>query len=152
MWETASLPPLDQNFFLVRRAQVAEKEKALQVALLSLNMSTEWHDGAETVAAFIEKTAQRAFAENQEASCLVATHGGRIIGVSLLDCDLEASFHLVSGPWVLMEYRNRGIGSLLLHASLQELAERGVTEARGKTRANGIAARFVYPKFGGVQI
>jgi ribosomal protein S18 acetylase RimI-like enzyme len=49
-----------------------------------------------------------------------------------------------------MEYRNRGIGSRLLHASLEALGGRGVSVASGVTRAKTVAARHVYPKFGGV--
>ena len=44
----------------------------------------------------------------------------------------------------------RSFGSALLHASLQELAQHELVEARGITRGNSIAARFVYSKFGGV--
>ncbi|MBX9742284.1 MAG: GNAT family N-acetyltransferase [Chthoniobacterales bacterium] len=152
VWQTVSIPPVLEGSFFVRRARFEEKEKATQVALLGLKMSTEWYDAVDQVSASIEEASQRAFTQQQEPSCLVVAHGGRIIGVSILDCNEEAASHLASGPWVLTEYRNRGIGSLLLQASLHDLAEQGITEVRGTTRTHGVAARFVYPKFGGVKI
>ena len=93
---------------------------------------------------------RRADAVALVALCLVMPKGSRLIAASLLDPSPEASSHLVSGPAVLMEYRNRGIGSRLLHASLEALRGNGITVASGITRAKTMAARHVYPKFGGV--
>ncbi len=152
VWQTASFStPLILNPpFSVRRARLEEKEKATQVALLSLKMNTEWHDATDVASACIKEAAEAAFFEGSEPSCLVIAHGQRIIGVSILNLHSDAPYHLATGPWVLMEYRNRGLGSALLHASVQELAQHGLTEARGMTRANSITARFVYSKFGGI--
>lgn len=152
VWQTTSIStPLILNPpFSLRYARLEEKEKATQVALLSLKMNTEWHDATDVASTCIKEAAEQAFFEGSEPSCLVIAHGQRIIGVSILNLHSEALYHLASGPWVLMEYRNRGLGSALLYASLQELAQRGLTEARGMTRANSTAARFVYSKFAGV--
>jgi GNAT superfamily N-acetyltransferase len=49
-----------------------------------------------------------------------------------------------------MEYRNRGIGSRLLHASLAALAEAGVTTPFGITRDKTVASKHVFPKYGGI--
>jgi GNAT superfamily N-acetyltransferase len=48
-----------------------------------------------------------------------------------------------------MEYRNRGIGSRLLYASLEALAQAGVTNPTGITRDKTVASKYVFPKFGG---
>ncbi len=152
VWQTASFatPPILKRPFSVRHARLEEKEQATQVALLSLKMNTEWHDATDVTSACIQEAAEAAFSEDSEPPCLVIAHGQRIIGVSILNLHSEAAYHLTSGPWVLMEYRNRGFGSALLHASLHELAQHGLTEARGMTRGNSIASRYVYSKFEGV--
>jgi ribosomal protein S18 acetylase RimI-like enzyme len=51
---------------------------------------------------------------------------------------------------ILHEYRNRGVGSALLAASLAFIRDRDVPVVRGVTRADSTTARFVYPKFSGV--
>jgi GNAT superfamily N-acetyltransferase len=52
---------------------------------------------------------------------------------------------------ILHEYRNRGVGSGLLAASLGFLRDKGLSKVRGVTRANSTVARFVYPKFSSSQ-
>jgi predicted N-acetyltransferase YhbS len=52
---------------------------------------------------------------------LVICHGQRIIGASALSTEMDAENHLLSGPCVLMEYRNRGLGTALLYYSLKQL-------------------------------
>src|SRR6266550_7976742 len=48
------------------------------------------------------------------STCLALRHGARIIGAAELSLDLGADDHLAPGPCILMEYRNRGNGTLLL--------------------------------------
>jgi len=48
-----------------------------------------------------------------------------------------------------MEYRNRGLGTLLLCSALRHLRDGGMTRACERTRESSPAARFLYPKFGG---
>lgn len=147
-WKTpgiGSLPPGGDQFRLAARE---EGDDVLKVILLSLAMDSAWNDSMATAEQYLKEELARIFnAENP--LCLVLPKGNRLIAVSLLDPSPEAPSHLVSGPSVLMEYRNRGIGSRLLHASLGELAERGVAVASGITRARTVAATHVYPKFGG---
>lgn len=150
-WKTtlsADRPTLGSPF-LVRPAAPEEKEMVVQVALLSLKMNTEWHDATTLATTAIHEAKKRAFQDSDAPACLVVAHGQRIIGISMLDIRSEAPYHLLSGPWVLTEYRNRGFGSALLYASLEELARHGLTEVHGITRGNSTSARFVYPKFGG---
>ena len=79
---------------------------------------------------------------------LVLTHGPRIIAASVLNTEVDADSHLVSGPCVLSEYCNRGLGTALLHASLLQLREAGLTKAAAITKENTAAGKFVYRKFG----
>jgi GNAT superfamily N-acetyltransferase len=98
----------------------------------------------------MEDCVKKAF-DTPEPACVVAQHGQRVIGASLLDARPDAPNHLLSGPMILHEYRNRSVGSALLAASLRFLRSRGLHSAKGVTRPGSTVARFVYPKFGGVQ-
>jgi ribosomal protein S18 acetylase RimI-like enzyme len=53
---------------------------------------------------------------------------------------------------ILHEYRNRGLGSALLAATLNFLRAEGLAKVRGVTRANSTPARFIYTKFGSHQV
>ena len=79
--------------------------------------------------------------------CLVLTHGTRIIAASALNVNDDAPSHLISGPCVLSEYRSRGIGTALLHESLEHLKAAGLATAFGVSKENVPASRFIYPKF-----
>jgi N-acetylglutamate synthase-like GNAT family acetyltransferase len=150
-WKTTTLPssPKLDSRLTIRSATAAEQNSVLKVILLALAMNTDWYDMTEEVQALIEAGIKKSFVSDKEPSCFVATHGSRIIATSLLDCSSETTNHVMSGPWIYPEYRNRGVGTALLWSSLQQIAERGITSAFGMTRKNSIAAQFVYPKFGG---
>lgn len=150
-WKTTTLPspPALDLRLAVRNAAAQEQNALLKVSLLALAMNTDWHDATGEVQTLIEAAIKKSFSSHEEPSCLVVAHGSRIIAASVLDYNPETTNHLVTGPWVLSEYRNRGIGTALLWSSLQLLAERGLTSVFGMTRKNSIAAKFVYPKFGG---
>ncbi len=152
-WNITALPaalPLLKEPFSVRRARPEEKEAVRAVALYALKMNTDWHDATEVAADAIERGVDLAFSPDAEPTCFVIAHGARVVGISIVDLNPEAVQQIITGPWVMMEYRNRGFGTALLHASLEELAHRGITQAHGITRKNSVAARFVYPKFGGM--
>lgn len=134
---------------MIRRATREEGEEVLRVLLLSLSMDSAWNDSFAQAERYLSEAVARIF-NDTEPLCLVIPKGNRMIAASLLDPVPEAPSHLLSGPSVLMEYRNRGIGSRLLHASLEALAEAGVTNPAGITRDKTVAAQHVYPKFGGI--
>jgi predicted acetyltransferase len=81
---------------------------------------------------------------------MTVRHGQRIIAASLLNMEADAETNLLSGPCVLAEYRNRGIGSALLQESLHSLAAGGLTVAYGICRDRSPVEKFVYRKFGSV--
>jgi len=148
-WQTDKVGVAPASGDLIRPAAREEAEQVLAVLLLSLSMDSGWNDSFAVVERHLRSEVARIFNE-EDPLCLVMPKGSRLIAASLLDPSAEASSQLLSGPAVLMEYRNRGIGSRLLHASLEALGGRGVSVASGVTRAKTVAARHVYPKFGGV--
>jgi len=147
-WNTSSLGQAPAGSDQIRPATREEGEEVLRVLLLSLSMDSAWNDSFAQAERYLSEAVSRIF-NSTEPLCLVIPKGNRMIAASLLDPLPEASFHLVSGPSVLMEYRNRGIGSRLLHASLAALAEAGVAAPCGITRDKTVASKHVFPKFGG---
>lgn len=148
-WKTAAIGPAPAGTDLIRPATREEGEEVLRVLLLALSMDAAWNDAYARAEQYLREGVSRLF-NAEEPRCLVIPKGNRLIAASLIDPQPEAAVHLLSGPSVLMEYRNRGIGSRLLHASLVALGEAGVSEAHGFTRDKAVSAKHVYPKFGGV--
>lgn len=150
-WQTDKTGSAPAGSDLIRPAAREEADEVLRVLLLSLAMDSGWNDSFAMVERRLKSEVARIFNE-EDPLCLVIPKGTRLIAASLLDPSPEVANHLVSGPSVLMEYRNRGIGSRLLHASLEALGGRGITVASAITRAKTVASRHVYPKFGGVSV
>jgi len=144
-----AIAPASQSSDVIRLALREEGEEVLQTILLSLSMDSAWNDSYAMAEHYLTAAVGRLFNE-QEPLCLVIKKGNRLIAASLLDPDPDSIHQFVSGPMVTMEYRNRGIGTRLLHGSLVALQERGLTTAAGITRERTVAARHVYTKFGSV--
>ena len=85
--------------------------------------------------------------KDNKVQFIVVEHGRRIIAGSGLIKDAESPLHLATGVWVMEEYRCRGLGHFLLHASLKNLADAGLDEAVVVTRSNTAGAKYLYPKF-----
>jgi ribosomal protein S18 acetylase RimI-like enzyme len=94
----------------------------------------------------IEAWLERAFA-SPACTFLALRHGSRIIGASVISTEAEADMHLIPGPCVSMEYRNRGFGTRLLEQALSRLREAGLREAAGVAKENLPVSKFLYPKF-----
>lgn len=133
--------------FVLRTAVREDRDAASRVISSGFSTESGWGDISKGCVQQVRKLADEAF-EQEEPPCVVIQHGARIIGVSVLATDASAANHLVTGPCILHEYRSRGLGSQLLHASLEFLKDQGLPHASGLTRAQTVAARFVYPKFG----
>jgi predicted N-acetyltransferase YhbS len=112
-------------------------------------MDSSWNDSYAQAEQYLTAAVGRIFNE-EDPLCLVIQKGSRLIAASLLDPEDASMNHLVSGPAVTMEYRNRGIGSRLLQESLGALRARGLKRIIGLTRDRTVAARHVYTKFGSV--
>lgn len=154
-WDTASadLSVRAPASLAIRPAAREDRETVSKVVLTAFSMDSAWGDISRRLNESMERFVEEAFAKSRETpSCVVAQHGPRIIGVSVMDADPDSPNHLPSGPMILHEYRNRGLGTALLAASLEFLRASGISKARGVTRANSTAARFIYTKFGSQQV
>ena len=150
-WPLRQVPddPIDTPApFSLRRANPGEEAAVLKVLINAFSMDTGWSDIQKAFAAQIARNVTTVF-ELDPPSGVVLLHGARIIGASLLNPREDAESHLAPGPCILHEYRGRGLGTLLLRASLSALKEAGLPRAFGVARDKTAAARFVYPKFGG---
>lgn len=151
-WDLSQLPPLGvalpahYHFAPVRGSD--EKELRL-VITRSIAHDTSWGEGLHEIDAMIDGWLERAFAEESNSFCVTLRHGLRIIGGAILIPNALAEDHLSPGPCVLMEYRNRGLGTALLGQSLCQLREAGLARAGARARRNSPVARFLYPKFNG---
>jgi len=150
-WVLKDLPPGAGEIpapFILRTAGEQEVDEAVTIVQSSYNLDPEWSGCAMHIKGTVLPAVMKALAK--EPTCLFVQHGNRVIAASVFDCEPGAEgVHLVSGPCVLIEYRNRGIGGALLGATLDALRSRGLAEATGHTRPNGPSAKYLAGKFGG---
>jgi GNAT superfamily N-acetyltransferase len=152
-WDLASLPvdsAKNSAPYVLRTADKSEQDVVHKVASSAFSMDTAWGDARSYITDLITKSISEVFVPDIP-SCVVLQHGSRIIGVSALNLG-EVENNLPTGPCILHEYRSRGLASLLLQASLTTLRDAGLRRAYGIVREKTPAARFVYPKFGGVSL
>jgi GNAT superfamily N-acetyltransferase len=150
-WDLKKIPADELKVplpFILSRAERDDEEAARRVATNAFSMDTGWSDIQRLFAQTIVRNVRAGF-EKGPPDCVIVQHGSRIIGVSILNPGVGAENHLTTGPCVLHEYRGRGLGTILLRASLAALREAGLSRAYGVVRARTAAARFLYPKFGG---
>jgi ribosomal protein S18 acetylase RimI-like enzyme len=138
------LPP-----FVFRAADADDLDAVLKVVSSALLMERAWTGTGTEFSQHLDERCEQAF-DGESPACVVVQHGSRIIGASVLDLTVDAAAHLITGPCILHEYRSRGFGSALLQQSLDRLYCEGLRRATALARVNSTAARFVYPKFGGV--
>lgn len=87
------------------------------------------------------------------ARMLVAEKDGKIIGINGLTSERNSGKgRFFTGVVVSPSYRRRGIGSLLLHKTLSELKREGLRYAEVETIQGIPAAKYLYPKYGGMRI
>ncbi len=152
-WDLEKIPSGEnavETPYSLRPATSEETETIQKVTATSFSMDSGWGDLQSPFVERIRKQVAAAFGKEARNQCLALLHGSRIIGSSVLCLDPDATTHLMTGPCVLHEYRSRGLGSQLLHATLHALRESGLKTAHGITRDKTITARFIYTKFGGV--
>ncbi len=149
-WELTKLPPLDHplpDAYLVRPAGRDEGKTVAHMIFTALTLDPAWCDTLEIFRERLAGQIEQAFAR-ETAPALVIMHGQRIIAASVVSTDAGSDSHLVSGPCVYGEYCSRGLGTALLHQTLELLRDSGLERATAVTRDNAIAGKFVYPKFG----
>jgi hypothetical protein len=148
-WDLTRLPsfedPLPEHYEIGPAA--AEDEKELRkIISSSFVLDPMWSPELQEVTEKIELWLERAFA-SPGCTFLALRHGSRIIGASVICTEAEADMHLIPGPCISMEYRNRGFGTRLLEQALFRLREAGLREAAGVAKENVPVSKFLYPKF-----
>jgi len=149
-WDLTKLPPLEIALpvhFAFREAARDEGKVVHNVAMTSFTLDSAWSDVLKDFRERLEMQLDLAF-QRESVPAIVVTHGTRIIGTSVISTEIDAESNLVSGPCVLSEYCNRGLGTALLHHSLRHLRKSGLDRAAAVTKENVAACKFVYPKFG----
>lgn len=149
IWDLTRVPPLEYSMPAHYHLRAAVREDFRTVTPLiasAFSLDTSWSDTFFTFRDRLDQQLEQAFAR-ESIPALLITHGQRIIAASALNTDMDAETNLISGPCVAVEYRNRGLGTALLHASLKQLHAAGLPRARGLCRDIAPAAKFVYPKF-----
>ncbi len=152
-WDLDKLPlfgatlPKHYSFTVATRSDERELRMVIK---RSFAHDTSWGDAIHEVNGMLDGWLERAFEPEKSGLCLALRHGLRMIGAAVLIPDAVTENHLSPGPCVLMEYRNRGLGTALLAQSLFRLREAGLTRAVALTKSNAPVAKFLYPKFNGV--
>jgi len=155
-WEAKDLPETSRYIitetYSLRTASRQERALLHQVISSCFAQESCWNDVASKLMPRLQQEVEDKFVHHREGDCLVITHGNRVIAASVVDTSPSSDNHLITGPCITAEYRNRGFGALLLKESLLVAAQGGAEVLFGITRTNSPAARFVYPKYGGVSI
>ncbi|MEI6338950.1 MAG: GNAT family N-acetyltransferase [Verrucomicrobiota bacterium] len=151
-WDLEKIPTAEPSVptpFTLRVTEGDEEAAVQKTVASAFSMDTGWGDIQKFLIERMTKSIGLAFEKDSKSRCLVLLHGTRIIGASVLCTDPDADNHLTTGPCILHEYGSRGLGSLLLSASLSALRADGLKRAYGITREKTASARFIYPKSGG---
>jgi N-acetylglutamate synthase-like GNAT family acetyltransferase len=154
-WDLTKLPAVEislESNFAIRQATHEEHKVVHKTICSAFALDMDWSDTLKLLQGRLDAGIERIFQHKQQIDCLVITHGARVIGASALDTNPEAEINLLSGPAILSEYRNRGLGSKLLYRSLEALKITGLSQARGVIKSNVLAAKYVYPKFNPVSV
>lgn len=130
----------------IKLVKEEDREELREVIDKSIALDPSWNSSLHEIRPWIDRTIEEVMGK-ESAAFLALRHGSRIIGATILDCAMEEQFAI--GPCVLVEYRNRGFGTQLLAAALRHIRGTGAGRAAAITRDASLAARFLYPKFGG---
>jgi ribosomal protein S18 acetylase RimI-like enzyme len=141
----AALP----DHYHINLASRADEKELRALVARSFAHDTSWGDAIHEVTGMVEGWLEQSFSPETNHICIALRHGARMIGTAIVLPDPLAEDHLVPGPCVQMEYRNRGLGTALLGAALRRLQEGGLQRAVALARSNGPVARHLYPKFDG---
>ena len=148
-WDLTQLPAFDTELpehYEIGPATAEDEMELRKIISTSFVLDPMWSPDLQEVTEKIEAWLDRAFASS-ECAFLALRHGTRIIGASVLSMQADAEMHLIPGPCISMEYRNRGFGTRLLEKALTRLREAGLSQAAGVAKENVPASKFLYPKF-----
>ncbi|MFH1066834.1 MAG: GNAT family N-acetyltransferase [bacterium] len=147
-WDLKNLP--DYEFQApphIQLRQMDAKEsvhEAFDVIMRAYMTGRGWSTGLKLRLAKVQKAVECSV-NDEKLTFFAIEDGSRIVGVS--GAHPAADPQLVTGICILEEYRCRGYGAALLHATLKHLAAHGLQEASVITQNNIIASKFLYPKF-----
>lgn len=133
--------------YSVREAVRADEQTVRDILVSAFTLDSDWNDTLHSLRDVFEAQIEAAF-EQKSVPVLILQRGTRAVGASVLDFAPEAENHLITGPAIVNEYRNRGLGTALLYESLRKLRDAGLTSAHGVTKDTAPTAKFLYPKFG----
>ena len=153
-WDLSKLPPIVSELpehYQIALATKEDENELRKVFSSAFVLDPIWNPAMGEVMLTIQSWLDHAFT-SEKSTCLALRHGSRIIGGSVLSLDPQADNHLVPGPCISMEYRNRGFGTRLLEISFKLLRESGLSRAIGIALENAPVARFLYTKFGGIAV
>ncbi|MFN2621400.1 MAG: N-acetyltransferase family protein [Chthoniobacterales bacterium] len=148
-WDLTQLPPFENalpEHYEIGPATTDDETELRKIISSSFVLDPMWSPELQEVTEKIEAWLESAFASSH-CVFLALRHGTRIIGASVLSTKPDADMHLIPGPCISTEYRNRGFGTRLLEQALTRLREAGVTQAAGVAKENVPASKFLYPKF-----
>ncbi|MGI8431758.1 MAG: GNAT family N-acetyltransferase [Chthoniobacterales bacterium] len=150
-WNLELLPALGSvlpEHYHFAPAAAADENEVRTVITRSFAHDSSWGESVHQINGVVDGWLESAFhSEGGGGQCLTLRHGLRIIGAAIVAPDPLLEAHLLPGPCVLLEYRNRGLGGALLGESLRVLREAGITRASARARQNSPVAKFLYPKF-----
>src|SRR5207248_6619867 len=115
--------------------KAAEREQLQGVIEKSFALDPGWNAALRMIDAQVKSSIAAAF-DSESANWLALQHGARIVGGTLLMTNPDAPAQLVPGPCILMEYRNRGLGTLLLCSAFQHLRDSWLILAWSNTRGH----------------
>jgi ribosomal protein S18 acetylase RimI-like enzyme len=149
-WDLTKLSPLANPLpanFAFREAPREDAKVVINTVMTSFMLDSAWSDVLNLFRDRLEMQLDLAF-QRESLPAIVITHGVRIIAASVISTEIDGESNLISGPCVLSEYGNRGLGTALLLQSLRMLRKAGLDRAAAITKESVTACKFVYPKFG----
>lgn len=148
-WDLSQLPAFETSLpehYEIAPAAAADEKELRKIISSSFVLDPMWSPELQEVMEKIESWLERAFASST-CTFLALRHGTRIIGASVVSTDPDADMHLIPGPCISMEYRNRGFGTRILEQALARLRDAGLRRAVGVAKENLPVSKFLYPKF-----
>jgi len=150
IWDLTKIPPYEHKLpaqYVFRAAARDEVKAVHNVIITAFSLDSAWSDTLKIFRDRLEIQIDQSFVR-ESTPALVVTHGPRIIAASVISSEVDGESHLVSGPCVLSEYCNRGLGTALLHQTLLQLHSAGLERAAVVTKESTPACKFVFTKFG----
>ena len=151
-WDLQMLPGLQEKLpahYQIVPARADDEMALRKIFSSSFLLDPAWNSTIGYVMRTIQSRLDTALSSD-EYTCLTLRHGQRIIGAAVLHPHENTAEHFSIGPTVLIEYRNRGLGTFLLHESLKWLREAGMNQVSALSIDYAPVTKFVYPKFGAV--